>query len=117
MISSNQNPDRKRRRSPSPSYPYTRPRHRSPSPPGRYRNQQPALPDPASLENLLNFKQFAEWFRQSHPQTARDDDEDLRRIRSDVENGTLPESVLLEKHGMARRYERYRKEFTSRQVS
>lgn len=113
--------DRKRRRSPSPSYPYQRPRHRSPSPPPRaYRGGGAgghSHPDPASLEYLLTFKQFAEWFRQSHPQTARDDDEDLRRIRADVESGRLPESVLIEKHGMAKRYERYRKEYTSRQVS
>lgn len=75
------------------------------------------MPDPASLETLLTFKQFAEWFRASHPQTAKDDDEDLRRIRSDVESGALPKSVLVEKHGMAKRYERYKKEYYSRQVS
>lgn len=73
--------------------------------------------DPASLEHLLTFKQFAEWFRASHPQTAREDDEDLRRIRNDVESGLLPKTVLIEKHGMAKRYERYKKEYTSRQVS
>lgn len=102
-------PDRKRRRSPSPSYSsHQRPRLRSPSP-NRW-------PDPASLEYLLNFKQFAEWFRHSHPKTAREDDEDLRQIRVGVETGALPESVLIEKHGMAKRYERYRKEYTSRQV-
>lgn len=33
-----------------------------------------------------------------------------------METGALPESVLIEKHGMAKRYERYRKEYTSRQV-
>lgn len=75
------------------------------------------MPDPASLETLLTFKQFAEWFRASHPQTAKDDDEDLRRIRADVESGQLPKSVLIEKHGMAKRYERYKKEYYSRQVS
>lgn len=104
--------ERKRRRTPSPGYPHQRQRRRSPSP-GRY-NQ---LPDPASLETVLTFKQFAEWFRVSHPQTAKDDDEDLRRVRADVESGVLPKSVLVEKHGMAKRYERYKKEYYSRQVS
>ncbi|BEJ09479.1 hypothetical protein CcaverHIS641_0603940 [Cutaneotrichosporon cavernicola] len=103
--------ERKRRRSPSPGYPHQRQRRRSPSP-GRY-NQ---LPDPASLETVLTFKQFAEWFRVSHPQTAKDDDEDLRRIRGDVDSGVLPKSVLVEKHGMAKRYERYKKEYYSRQL-
>ncbi|KAL1408935.1 hypothetical protein Q8F55_005749 [Vanrija albida] len=106
--------DRKRRRSPSPSYSHQRPRKRSPSPSRPH--QSHALPDPASIDSLLTFRQFAEWFRASHPQTARADDEDLRRIRSDVESGLLPESVLIEKHGMAKRYERYRKEYTSRQL-
>lgn len=102
--------ERKRRRSPSPNYSHQRPRRRSPSP-ARFERS-----DPASLEHILSFKQFAEWFRASHPQTAREDDDDLRRIRNDVDAGLLPKSVLIEKHGMAKRYERYKKEFNSRQV-
>lgn len=108
----NSHQERKRRRSPSPGYSHQRQRRRSPSP-GRY-NQ---LPDPASLETVLTFKQFAEWFRVSHPQTAKDDDEELRRIRAEVDSGAMPKSVLVEKHGMAKRYERYKKEYYSRQVS
>jgi hypothetical protein len=98
----------KRRRSPSPTYPAHRARHRSPSP--------ARLPDPASLEYQLPFRQFAEWFRASHPQTAKADDDELRRLKAAVEVGTVDPSAAKERVGMSRRYERYRKEFSSRQL-
>ncbi|OCF43077.1 hypothetical protein I317_03046 [Kwoniella heveanensis CBS 569] len=105
----------KRRRSPSPLGPPShRPRVHSPSPPpARF---PPNLPDPASIETLLSFRQFAEWFRASHPQTAKNDEEETRRHREMIENGTATEQQAKEKVGMAKRYERYRKEFHSRQL-
>jgi hypothetical protein len=106
----------KRRRSPSPLGPSHRPRLRSQSP-SRFPGPSSSLPDPASLEYLLNFRQFAEWFRASHPQTAKADEEELRRVKAAIEEGTAPESATKEKVGMGKRYERYRKEYTSRQVS
>ncbi|WRT63364.1 uncharacterized protein IL334_000269 [Kwoniella shivajii] len=102
----------KRRRSPSPLGPSHRPRHHSPSPPRYSLN----LPDPASIETLLSFRHFAEWFRASHPQTAKADEEETRRHRELIESGTATEAEAKEKVGMAKRYERYRKEFLSRQL-
>ena len=96
----------KRRRSPSPFASSHRPRRASP-PPDHF-----GLPDPASLPGLLTFRDFAEWFRASHPQTAKADEEELRRVRAEAEGGTLGK----EKIGMGKRYERYRREYTSRQV-
>ncbi|KAL7420146.1 hypothetical protein Q5752_005112 [Cryptotrichosporon argae] len=64
----------------------------------------------------LNFKQFAEWFRASHPHTAKQDDDEWRQLRDDVERGILPEAALKNKIGMARRFDRYRKEYYSRQL-
>ncbi|WWD22896.1 hypothetical protein CI109_107391 [Kwoniella shandongensis] len=105
----------KRRRSPSPLGPPShRPRFHSPSPPPRFGHA--ALPDPASIETLLSFRNFAEWFRSSHPQTAKIDEEETRKFRELIESGTATEAQAKEKVGMARRYERYRKEFTSRQL-
>ncbi|WWC85480.1 uncharacterized protein L201_000344 [Kwoniella dendrophila CBS 6074] len=112
----------KRRRSPSPLGPSHRQRMHSPSPPpshlpphmsSRYANN---LPDPASVETLLSFRQFAEWFRASHPQTAKADEEETRRHRELIESGDANASEAKEKVGMAKRYERYRREFTSRQL-
>jgi hypothetical protein len=100
----------KRRRSPSPSYPSTRPRHDSP-PSRQHHQNQHHLPDPASVPGQLTYREFAEWFRVSHPQTAKADDEELRRIKAED-----PDVMAREKIGMAKRYERYRKEYTSRQV-
>ncbi|KAK4686837.1 hypothetical protein P7C73_g3283, partial [Tremellales sp. Uapishka_1] len=97
----------KRRRSPSPIHSSHRPRHRSPSP-----SFYPAPPDPASLDTLLPFRQFAEWFRHSHPQTAKADDDELRRYRADQGD----EAKGRERVGMGKRYERYKKEFISRQL-
>lgn len=74
------------------------------------------LPDPAEVDYVLSFRQFSEWFRTSHPQTAKTDDEETRRVRSELENGAGGETGK-EKVGMAKRYDRYRKEYTSRQVS
>ena len=106
----------KRRRSPSPLGPSHRARMHSPSPPPRY---PPApsldLPDPADLPHLLNFRQFADWFRASHPQTAKADEEELRRVREAIEAGQ-GDGLGKERVGMGKRYERYRKEYTSRQV-
>ncbi|ORX34935.1 hypothetical protein BD324DRAFT_633296 [Kockovaella imperatae] len=96
--------DRKRRRSSSPPPHPSRRMRRSPSPPRH------GLPDPADIDTLLSFKQFADWFRASHPQTARADEEEVRRA---VESA---EGLGKEKKGMAKRYERYRKEYTSRQL-
>ncbi|KAK8844554.1 hypothetical protein IAR55_006401 [Kwoniella newhampshirensis] len=105
----------KRRRSPSPLGPPShRPRIHSPSPPPRHGHM--SLPDPASIETLLSFRNFAEWFRSSHPQTARMDEEETRKFREMIESGTATEAQAKEKVGMAKRYERYRKEFTSRQL-
>ncbi|WVR03221.1 hypothetical protein IAU60_000212 [Kwoniella sp. DSM 27419] len=104
----------KRRRSPSPLGPSHRIRMHSPSPPPvRYSSN---LPDPAMIETLLSFRQFAEWFRASHPQTAKNDEEETRKHREMIENGTATEAQAKEKVGMAKRYERYRKEFHSRQL-
>lgn len=102
----------KRRRSPSPLGPSHRPRLNSPSPPPPRFN----IPDPASIETLLPFRTFAEWFRTSHPQTARVDEEETRKHREMIESGQATEQEAKEKVGMAKRYERYRKEFTSRQL-
>ncbi|OXG51481.1 arsenite-resistant protein ASR2 [Cryptococcus neoformans] len=102
----------KRRRSPSPLGPSHRPRLNSPSPPPPRFN----IPDPASIETLLPFRTFAEWFRTSHPQTARADEEETRKHKEMIESGQATEQEAKEKVGMAKRYERYRKEFTSRQL-
>ena len=99
----------KRRRSPSPQYPSHRPRQRSPSPPPPSRPSH-GLPDPAEVELLISFKQFAEWFRVSHPQTARVDEDEVRKSRE----AGVP--IGKEKIGMSKRYERYMKEYTSRQL-
>jgi hypothetical protein len=107
----------KRRRSPSPFAQSHRARLRSPSPPSHFPGPSSTFPDPASLEYLLTFRQFAEWFRASHPQTAKADEEELRRLRAAIEDGTAPVSAAKERVGMGKRYERYRKEYTSRQVS
>lgn len=80
-------------------------------------NQPASLPDPATLDYQLNFRQFVEWFRVSHPQTAKADEDELRRYKASVEEGTVDPSVSKEKVGIGKRYERYRKEYTSRQVS
>lgn len=106
----------KRRRSPSPYDQASRTRFRSPTPP-RYPNNAAvsALPDPAEIDYVLNFRQFSEWFRTSHPQTAKTDDEETRRVRSELESGAGGDTGK-EKVGMAKRYDRYRKEYTSRQV-
>ncbi|WVO18178.1 hypothetical protein L204_105881 [Cryptococcus depauperatus] len=101
----------KRRRSPSPLGPSHRPRLSSPSPP-RFL----AIPDPASIETLLPFRSFAEWFRNSHPQTARSDEEETRKHKEMIDRGEASEKEAKEKVGMAKRYERYRKEFLSRQL-
>jgi hypothetical protein len=74
------------------------------------------LPDPAEVDYVLSFRQFSEWFRTSHPQTAKTDDEETRRVRSELESGAGGDTGK-EKVGMAKRYDRYRKEYTSRQVS
>ena len=103
----------KRRRSPSPGGPSHRPRQYSPSPP-RHGGPQHNLPDPASLDYLLNFRQFSEWFRVTHPKTAQEDLEEVHRQKEEFERGDI---VSREKVGMAKRYERYRKEYFSRQVS
>jgi len=71
------------------------------------------MPDPAELPHSLTFRQFADWFRASHPSTAKQDDDELRRYKQDVEEG---KEAGRERVGMAKRYERYRKEYTSRQV-
>jgi len=105
----------KRRRSPSPYDQASRTRFRSPTPP-RYPVAAPSgLPDPAEVDYVLSFRQFSEWFRTSHPQTAKTDDEETRRVRSELESGAGGETGK-EKVGMAKRYDRYRKEYTSRQV-
>ncbi|WWC57754.1 uncharacterized protein I303_100289 [Kwoniella dejecticola CBS 10117] len=106
----------KRRRSPSPLGPSHRQRLHSPSPPPVHHRYGNNLPDPASVETLLVFRQFAEWFRASHPQTAKADEEETRRHRELIESGNASEREAKEKVGMAKRYERYRKEFTSRQL-
>jgi hypothetical protein len=106
----------KRRRSPSPYDQAARTRFRSPTPP-RYPTAVPSgLPDPAEVDYVLSFRQFSEWFRTSHPQTAKTDDEETRRVRSELESGAGGDTGK-EKVGMAKRYDRYRKEYTSRQVS
>ena len=66
------------------------------------------------MPGQLTFREFADWFRASHPQTAKADEEELRRVKAEVEHGG---PAGKEKVGMGRRYERYRKEYTSRQVS
>lgn len=101
----------KRRRSPSPSYSTHRPRRHSPD----HSTHSYGLPDPASLPNQLTFKQFAEWFRANHPNTAKADEEEFKRYKS----GMMDEETSggKERVGMGKRYERYRKEYTSRQVS
>ncbi|WWC97408.1 hypothetical protein V866_004287 [Kwoniella sp. B9012] len=106
----------KRRRSPSPLGPSHRQRLHSPSPPPLHSRYSYNLPDPASIETLLSFRQFAEWFRASHPQTAKADEEETRRHRELIESGQANEHEAKEKVGMAKRYERYRKEFHSRQL-
>nr|XP_019048353.1 hypothetical protein I302_02124 [Kwoniella bestiolae CBS 10118]OCF27283.1 hypothetical protein I302_02124 [Kwoniella bestiolae CBS 10118] len=106
----------KRRRSPSPLGPSHRQRLHSPSPPPPHNRYSNNLPDPASVEYLLQFRQFAEWFRASHPQTAKADEEETRRHRELIESGQANEHEAKEKVGMAKRYERYRKEFHSRQL-
>lgn len=63
----------------------------------------------------MTFRQFSEWFRISHPQTARLDDEELKRVKAELESGN--EAAGKEKVGMGKRYDRYRKEYTGRQVS
>lgn len=73
------------------------------------------FPDPAEIDYVLTFRQFSEWFRASHPQTAKLDDEETRRVRAEIEGGAGGD-VGKEKVGMAKRYDRYRKEYTSRQV-
>ncbi|ODO03301.1 hypothetical protein I350_06151 [Cryptococcus amylolentus CBS 6273] len=104
----------KRRRSPSPiNLPHRRPRLASPSPPPPHHRY---LPDPASIETLLPFRAFAEWFRSSHPQTARQDEEETRLHLERIDRGELNGEEGKEKVGMAKRYERYRREFTSRQL-
>ncbi|RXK40727.1 hypothetical protein M231_01979 [Tremella mesenterica] len=103
----------KRRRSPSPGGPSHRARLYSPSPPRPPPPPQHKLPDPASLDYLLNFRQFSEWFRAEHPMTAQQDHEEVAKRQEEAEQtGT----VLREKVGMAKRYERYRKEYHSRQL-
>ena len=104
----------KRRRSPSPNFASHRPRQRSPSPPFRHPAPGHNMPDPAEVENLLTYGHFAAWFRASHPQTAKADDEEVKRLREAAEGGQS--DVTKEKVGMGKRYERYRKEYTSRQV-
>jgi hypothetical protein len=106
----------KRRRSPSPYDQASRARYRSPTPPRYPPNAAAGLPDPAEIDYILSFRQFSDWFRTSHPQTAKADDEETRRVRAELEAGAGPE-VGKEKVGMAKRYDRYRKEYTSRQVS
>lgn len=108
----------KRRRSPSPYDAASRTRYRSPTPPPRFPPNPPAhgLPDPAEIDYVLNFRQFSDWFRASHPQTAKTDDEDTRRVKAEIDAGTAPDGGR-EKVGMAKRYDRYRKEYLSRQVS
>lgn len=101
----------KRRRSPSPFGSSHRPRRHSPSP---SRPPISNLPDPAEVPNLLPFRQFADWFRASHPQTAKADEEELIKWREAVEAGQ--DAGSKDKVGMGKRYERYRKEFHSRQV-
>jgi len=101
----------KRRRSPSPFGASHRQRMHSPSPPPPPARFQ--LPDPADLPHSLTYRQFADWFRASHPQTAKQDEEELRRYKQELEEGR---TVTKERVGMAKRYERYRKEYTSRQV-
>ncbi|WVQ76941.1 hypothetical protein IAR50_006620 [Cryptococcus sp. DSM 104548] len=104
----------KRRRSSSPpGLPHRRPRLASPSPPPPHHRY---LPDPASVETLLPFRAFAEWFRSSHPQTARQDEEETRLHLERIDRGELKGEEVKEKVGMAKRYERYRREFTSRQL-
>lgn len=73
-----------------------------------------ALPDPASLPHQLGFKQFADWFRVTHPSTAKADEEEFRRYKAGIDDGLG--DVGKERVGMGKRYERYRKEYTSRQV-
>ena len=63
---------------------------------------------------MLQYRQFADWFRTSHPQTAKLDDEEARQHRQALEQGL---ETSKERVGMAKRYERYKKEFLSRQVS
>lgn len=65
------------------------------------------------MPHSLTYRQFADWFRASHPQTAKQDEEELRRYKHELEEGR---TVTKERVGMAKRYERYRKEYTSRQV-
>ncbi|ORY30788.1 hypothetical protein BCR39DRAFT_528324 [Naematelia encephala] len=103
----------KRLRSPSPPFAARRPRMHSPSPP---RGAQNNLPDPATIPELLNFRDFANWFRASHPNTAKADEEELKRVREALENGTADAKMSKERVGMGKRYERYRKEYTSRQL-
>lgn len=100
----------KRRRSPSPNFPSHRTRRFSPEP---HPHSTFALPDPASLPHQLTFKQFADWFRANHPNTAKADEEEFRQFKA----GALGADAVKERVGMGKRYERYRKEYTSRQVS
>lgn len=105
----------KRRRSPSPFGPPShRARLHSPSPPPPRRHPAHELPDPASLEHLLTYRQFSEWFRASHPQTAKADEEELRRAQQEEDGGA---GKGRGKVGMPKRFERYRREYSSRQVS
>jgi hypothetical protein len=69
------------------------------------------------LDYCLSFRQFSEWFRLSHPQTAKQDEEELRRSKEAAAEGGAAAGNAKEKLGMGKRYERYRKEYTSRQVS
>jgi hypothetical protein len=102
----------KRRRSPSPVGQSHRPRLHSPSPPPRSLSN---LPDPATLPNLLSFREFVQWFKACHPQTAKADEEEYRKAMEKFGAGEGGD-ISKERVGIGKRYERYRREYTSRQL-
>ncbi|KAH8829755.1 hypothetical protein DL96DRAFT_1590281 [Flagelloscypha sp. PMI_526] len=106
-------PGRKRRRSPSPYDSRYEPRQRYEGYDGYYDNRRGgrrAPADPYSLEYPASLKQFADWFRHTHPKDAQEEDSADKAAETEAGDGSRP------RDGIRARWEKYKKEFAAKQL-
>lgn len=67
-------------------------------------------PDPHSMEYPASLKQYADWFRHSHPKDAAEEDGADKAAEQEAGDGSRP------RDGIRARWEKYKKDFAAKQV-
>jgi hypothetical protein len=89
-------------------YGHTSP-HRGPYPPPPPNRRAPQ--DPHTFDYPASLKQYAEWFRYFYPQQAQEEDTADKAAEQEAGDGSKP------RNGIRSRWEKYKKDFASQQVS